>query len=100
MPVTALPSRATALGLDTWNSLAAPQRFGRWCPHYSITKNQAAMQDLFKVAHNTTGAAAVRRAKVLKLVEPKEAPVQKPDKNMFDKLSRQSGRGKAGIGIP
>jgi hypothetical protein len=68
--------------------------------HYSITKNQAAIRDLFKVAHDTTGAAAVRRAKVLKLVEPKEAPVEKPDKNMFDKLSRQSGRGNAGIGIP
>jgi hypothetical protein len=41
-----------------------------------------------QVAHDTTGAAAVRRAKVLKLVEPEEAPVEKPDKNMFDKLSR------------
>jgi hypothetical protein len=70
------------------------------CNHYSITKNQAAIRDLFKVAHNPTGAATVRRAKVLKLVEPKEAPMEKPDNNMFDKLSRQSGRGKEGIGIP
>ena len=84
------------LGLDTWNGLEVQSM----CNHYSITKNQAAIRDLFKVAHDTTGAAAVRRAKVLKLVEPKEAPVEKPDKNMFDKLSRQSGRGKAGIGIP
>jgi hypothetical protein len=64
------------------------------CTHYSITKNQAAMQDLFKVAHNTTGAAAVRRAKVLKLVEPKEAPVQKPDKHMVANFLAKVGAGK------
>ena len=87
------------LGLDTWNGLAAP-RVSVDVQSLLDYQDQAAIRDLFKVAHDTTGAAAVRRAKVLKLVEPKEAPVEKPDKNMFDKLSRQSGRGKAGIGIP
>ena len=31
------------------------------CNHYSITKYQAAIRDLFKVAHDTPGAAAVLR---------------------------------------
>jgi hypothetical protein len=34
------------------------------CNLYSITKNQAAIRDLFKVAYDTPGAVAVRRAKV------------------------------------
>jgi hypothetical protein len=41
-----------------------PHRFGQMCNFYSITKNQAAIRDLFKVACDTTGAAAVRRAKI------------------------------------
>jgi len=87
------------IGLDTWNGLAAPR--GSVDVQSLLDYQESGCDpDLFKVAHDTPGAAAVRRAKVLKLVEPKEAPVEKPDKNMFDKLSRQSGRGKAGIGIP
>jgi hypothetical protein len=34
------------------------------CNLYSITKNQAAIRDLSKVAHDIAGAVAVRRAKV------------------------------------
>ena len=34
------------------------------CNLYSITKNQVAIRDLFKVAYDATGAAAVRRAKI------------------------------------
>jgi hypothetical protein len=41
-----------------------PHRFGQMGNLYSITKNQAAIRDLFKVAYDTTGAAAVRRAKI------------------------------------
>jgi hypothetical protein len=70
---------AAPLGLDTWTA-SRPPKVRSMCHHYSITKNPAAIRDLFKVAHDTTGAAAVRRVKVLKLIEPKEAPVEKPDK--------------------
>jgi hypothetical protein len=32
-----------------------PYSFGEMCNLYSITKNQAAIRDLFKVAYDTTG---------------------------------------------
>jgi hypothetical protein len=41
-----------------------PHRFGQMGNLYSITKNQAAIRDGFKVAYDTTGAVAVRRAKI------------------------------------
>jgi hypothetical protein len=32
-----------------------PHRFGQMCNLYSITENQAAIRDPFKVANDTTG---------------------------------------------
>jgi hypothetical protein len=42
------------LGLDVRNGLAAPQ-VRSMCNLYSITKNQAAIRDLFKVARDSAG---------------------------------------------
>jgi hypothetical protein len=51
------------LGLDARNGHEAPQvrSNGQSLLDY---QNQAAIRDLFKVAYDTTGAAAVRRAKI------------------------------------
>jgi CRP-like cAMP-binding protein len=56
------------------------------CNLYSITMNQAAIRKSVQSrVYDTTGALAVRRAKSwMKLAEPKEAPLKKPDKDMFD----------------
>ena len=55
--------RAIPLGFALRNALEALQ-VRLMCNLYSITKNQEAIRDLFKVAHDIAGAVAVRRAKV------------------------------------
>jgi hypothetical protein len=61
--MTPLRARAMPLGLDARNGHEAPQvrSNGQSLLDY---QNQAAIRDLFKVAYDTTGAAAVRRAKI------------------------------------
>jgi putative SOS response-associated peptidase YedK len=49
-----LPNRATPLGLVDWSGLATPW-VGSMCNLYSITRNQAAIRDLFRVSRDTTG---------------------------------------------
>src|SRR6266446_4644301 len=62
-----------------------PYRFGHVQPLFDYHESGCDPQSVQSRVYDTTGALAVRRAKSwMKLAEPKEAPLKKPDKDMFD----------------